>query len=500
MRSLHWLISVTVISLYTYWSPKTSLNIKLSLLRCTTHFSCNAVVDSSCHVLTMLSYQVSAHQGIAVQETQWDPPSEGFLPAPAEWLAYAHQQASLAQAASSQEHATHTMQAAASLLPSSSGLEDNSLNNSSPENTRLGSATERLDDPVQQQKSSPESKHLESAAQLMHAALQQPDISDAECIQHHLAAGEVSHRFNSQDPARPESSGLMAEIPAPEGTHIRFADSDEETADASSHSQVPLHSQLDTEAHNASQSFPTASPQPSADSNHTSDRLAADKHSLVQTAVDGMLASTVVTSDFSEQTVPAVPLNNLGLPASPQQISSHQDMPAVDTTDMTGPTSRVGHIAQSVAASSSSTLATEQALPDELGGEAAGNDTALQPKSSDDSQHHIIGAQGDAAEPDSSQHQVTDQLNRDQHDTAGAKGDMAQSDSSQHSKVAEQGNSSQRDMAGAEDDIAEANGVGITYASLGGALQSKKALPRRLWKYWLQRYSLFSRCSSLSVC
>ena len=34
---------------------------------------------------------------------------------------------------------------------------------------------------------------------------------------------------------------------------------------------------------------------------------------------------------------------------------------------------------------------------------------------------------------------------------------------------------------------------GITFQSLSNQLQSKRELPRKLWKYWLQRYSLFHR-------
>ena len=35
--------------------------------------------------------------------------------------------------------------------------------------------------------------------------------------------------------------------------------------------------------------------------------------------------------------------------------------------------------------------------------------------------------------------------------------------------------------------------AGISYISLSNQLQSKRELPRKLWKYWLQRYSLFQR-------
>ena len=35
--------------------------------------------------------------------------------------------------------------------------------------------------------------------------------------------------------------------------------------------------------------------------------------------------------------------------------------------------------------------------------------------------------------------------------------------------------------------------TGISYISLSNQLQSKRELPRKLWKYWLQRYSLFQR-------
>lgn len=45
-------------------------------------------------------------------------------------------------------------------------------------------------------------------------------------------------------------------------------------------------------------------------------------------------------------------------------------------------------------------------------------------------------------------------------------------------------------QAGSE---AEADGGVIMYGSMGSHLQSKRELPRKLWKYWLQRYSLFKR-------
>ena len=547
--------------------------------------------------------QLVCASGNAVQETQWEPPGEGFLPAPAEWLAYVHQQATLAQAASLQEHATHTTQAADLPLPLDSSPDNNSLQDSSretgraehssPGNTRLHSAAERTGTTVQQLKSSPKIVDLESAAQLMHASAQQPVVCDAECSQHQPAAGELSHCFNSRGPARPESSGLMAKIPAPAGTHIRFADSDEDTADGASHRQAILHdSPLDTEAHNASRSFSSASLQQPANRNQSSDELAADKQSLVQAAVDGMLASTVVTSEHRQQTEP---LNTLGLPAStvvtaepsqqtvllkdtvspatPQATPHDQSRPVSDTMAKLNPSSSVSLTTHPNAASSSRSLANKQASSDESAGKAPDIVTALQHRSLDDSQHHVMGAQEDTAELDSSQHYVTQHFNRNRCDMAGVQGDipglnsrqhsmpdsdscrhhtaaaeaniaeasdvdsMRKSvDSSQHGMTAGQGDiaeasgvdithassngavdsiqhdtaageddiaeatcvditcaSSQSDMAGAEGDMAEASGVGITYASLGGALQSKKALPRRLWKYWLQRYSLFSR-------
>ena len=40
---------------------------------------------------------------------------------------------------------------------------------------------------------------------------------------------------------------------------------------------------------------------------------------------------------------------------------------------------------------------------------------------------------------------------------------------------------------------AHADRPGITFQSLSNQLQSKRELPRKLWKYWLQRYSLFQR-------
>lgn len=40
---------------------------------------------------------------------------------------------------------------------------------------------------------------------------------------------------------------------------------------------------------------------------------------------------------------------------------------------------------------------------------------------------------------------------------------------------------------------ADADRPGITFQSLSNQLQSKRELPRKLWKYWLQRYSLFQR-------
>lgn len=39
----------------------------------------------------------------------------------------------------------------------------------------------------------------------------------------------------------------------------------------------------------------------------------------------------------------------------------------------------------------------------------------------------------------------------------------------------------------------EVEAAAIMYGSLINQVQSKSELPRKLWKYWLQRFSLFSR-------
>lgn len=40
---------------------------------------------------------------------------------------------------------------------------------------------------------------------------------------------------------------------------------------------------------------------------------------------------------------------------------------------------------------------------------------------------------------------------------------------------------------------ADCEGAAIMYDSLTNQVHSRSELPRKLWKYWLQRYSLFSR-------
>lgn len=45
----------------------------------------------------------------------------------------------------------------------------------------------------------------------------------------------------------------------------------------------------------------------------------------------------------------------------------------------------------------------------------------------------------------------------------------------------------------AADSRVEVEAAAIMYGSLTNRVQSKSELPRKLWKYWLQRYSLFSR-------
>ncbi len=282
----------------------------------------------------------------------------------------------------------------------------------------------------------------------------------------------ANNHGNEQPTVRVESSGMMASIPVPQGTHIRFDDGEAEVE-----AQLDHHAEPQQQAHhNALQQLTTRHQQAAEQhqSGHPSldaaDILTDDSHratvdaSLVQAAVQGILGSTVMSSLPTQQ---ALPLSNIvpdtpDLPPELLASSTQQPISSKHNFD-SGPV----YSEQSGTASPANNTPVPQATQLEPHTLAATLDTTASQQG--DAAHRPRDRQSDLAD-DAAPSSVTAAVVPDANEEAvGGK------------------------MATEADVLSGGGDVGITYSSLSNNLQSKLELPRKLWKYWLQRYSLFTR-------
>ena len=365
-----------------------------------------------------------------LQQTQWEPPVEGFAPAPADWLLYAHQQQATA------EQAMHTLLA-------------------EPTNIHMHS-------------------HLLTEHVTPNEAQRSPEADQAPLPGTTSGTGRggdqsvptTSWHDVSAPAVRVETSGMMASIPIMQGTHLRFDDSDTETSISSQgRQQSPLQA-----AHHLAASHSTsgalqsqAYPELLAAHDQTDERdgketadcadsaqLAAqvpeqDGHAvfpgngLVQAAVQGMMASTVATPPLPQQ---AALLSNL--------VPDASDLPLEMTTTSGGVTGL-----------------TVSTLPQARC--STGSQLDVTPRTQD---LIVSSLPGDCVSPNN--------------DCLSLDGDGVALNGNFTGDVVPPSGPS-------EEGVVEADGAPITYSSLSLQLQSKRELPRELWKYWLQRYSLFNR-------
>lgn len=421
------------------------------------------LLSPGCPVPCLLVQGASAHvcrlnmQDLSLQETQWDPPDEGFLPASEEWLTYAEQQQI--------SHVSDSPQ----LLDQQA---DSSL--------QTHACTDR-----------PEAVTTPASQSSHNTHVRPSHLQDVgSCDDQRPTA--ASRHANGLPAVRMESSGMMASIPAPQGSHIRFADSVDEAE-----AQQELHSESRQGAEQTSPPEASASHQQQdqhrqeQQSDHhalcdghdkaaTAPRQSGDSHErsqgadLVQAAVQGMMAATIVSSTPTQQ---ALPLSNVvpDTPKPPCQLAAtrHDLAAAPSATTATGMSDLSVHatrqpaVSPSVAADTSAHPAVLP-TPQPAGALPSADASETQPDGTPSSGHRPSGPT-DGAAITSSSILDNDCLDADAAALDGSD-DMAYMDLDRGCEVA-----------------------GITFSSLSDSVQSKRELPRKLWKYWLQRYSLFSR-------
>ena len=469
----------------------------------------------------LLEQMASAHacklnrEDCFLQETQWEPPDEGFLPASEEWLTYAEQQQI--------SHVSDSPQ----LLDQQA---DSSLQ------------THTCTDSLRSINLASQSSH---DTHIMSSCLQ----ANGSCDDQRPTA--ASSHANGLPAVRMESSGMMAGIPAPQGSHIRFADSvheaeaeqdlqsesqqeaeqelqfesqQEAQQELNSESQQEAEQELHLESQQEAQQELYSEPQqeaeqelqsesrqgaeqtspPEASASHQqqdqhSQEQQSDHHALydncdkaatvpsqsggshelsqdaglVQAAVQGMMAATIVSSTPTHQ---ALPLSNVvpDTPKPPCQLAATRQSlaGAPDATTATGMSDLSVHarppaVSSSVAEDIPAHPAMRHTprLSGVLSGAAA---SEAQPEGTH-SLGHRRSDPTDAAAVTSSSNLDNDWLDAD---AAALDGSDDTANMQLHSA----------------NDVA-----GITFSSLSDSVQSKRELPRKLWKYWLQRYSLFSR-------
>ncbi len=392
--------------------------------------------------------QVLKCDTVLLQETQWEQPSEDFLPAPAEWLAYAQQQQQ------QQQQQASTVQEEARLLdnPCESPLQPDMI-------------TDDL-----------KSDDLDIVSRLAHDAQAWPSHLRSVVVHPDQPVIVASNHSSEQPAVRVESSGMMASIPAPQGTHIRFNDGEAEIEAQLDHQAGPQQQaqhhalqQLTTRHQQAAEQHQVQhqSGRPSLDH---ADSLTDDSHglcldaSLVQAAVQGMMGSTVTSSLPTQQ---APPLSNIvpdtpDLP--PELLASSAQQPSLSKHNFG---SCVVSSEQPGTASPAKGAPLPQATQLDTHAAAATLDTAASQQAG---AAYSPGDRQSDLTNDAAPSSVTGAIVLDANEEAVGGG-----------------------MATEADLVSGGGDVSIMYSTLSNQLQSKLELPRKLWKYWLQRYSLFTR-------
>ncbi|KAL0021294.1 hypothetical protein WJX77_000468 [Trebouxia sp. C0004] len=388
------------------------------------------------------------------QETQWEQPSDGFLPAPAEWLAYAQQQQQQQQGSSIHEEARLLDDPCEPPLQPDMMTDD--LNS---DDLDIASSL----DPQAQ------SSHLRSV-------VIRPDQPHPE-----QAVSMASDVGTEQAAVRVESSGMMASIPAPQGTHIRFDDAEVEAQlDHQAGPQQAAHlnalQQL-TARHQEAAEQHLLQQQTDHPSRDDADSLTDDSHglcldaSLVQAAVQGLLGSTVMSSLPTQQ---ALPLSSI-VPDTP-------DLPPELVANSAHQPSLSKHNLGSGVVSSEQLGASSPAT-----GVSESQATQLDPHATQLGPHAVASTTLDttASQQADAAHRPRDRQSDLTNDAAPSRITQAVLDADEEA-----------DGGGMATEAALVSGggnAGIMYSSLSSHLQSKLELPRNLWKYWLQRYSLFTK-------
>lgn len=288
----------------------------------------------------------------------------------------------------------------------------------------------------------PLSDCTEQEATAPHHAGATPYARDASQIR---AEVDKQHSTRSSFPIRPESSGLMSSIPQPQGTHLRF-DNDikhhqgcpqEPTDELFSHPFAPADQPASMGSPRNLDATPTSSEHCSS-ARHTDNvhpinvMSGVSSADLAQQAVNSILSSTVMTDEPLQQAAKLSTIIPDGPTSTPHALQDMADTccEALLPSDM--------HDEQHEAQQNAAMHKADAVLP------------------TTDDQHHIKDAEGNFIKIDADNY---------------------------FGKLAED----------THEEPSEAEGPGIVFQSLSNQLQSKRELPRKLWKYWLQRYSLFQK-------
>lgn len=342
-----------------------------------------------------------------LQETTWEPPAEGYLPIPLEWLPNFTQDTLMHPDTQSDSEAEQQAQANSAydcvIQPDGDLSHELSAAHLSAVNSQ-------------------QELHHQQAASDLNAS------SEGEIYTH---LQKQQHTRSSQ-PLRPESSGLMSSIPEPQGTHVRF-DNDTPSQQSFAKDAAALPSSHPSNATvveiaDSTNSSPTAACIHSSSAHEAGTAQSsrwepeAIETTAAQQAVKSIMSSTVIAAEPVQQAaelsnvVPDVPS---ALPHALQAMANTYDEPPVSAN-----------------------------TPEQ-------HHWALQDVITQRSLH-------------------ADAVAQDNHSSEQVGTDMATSDDGNHPTT-------------------DADELGITFQSLSNQLQSKRELPRKLWKYWLQRYSLFQR-------
>ena len=252
--------------------------------------------------------------------------------------------------------------------------------------------------------------------------------------------------------ARPESSGLMTSIPEQQGTHLIF-DSDSD-AQQSCSDEVPRH---DAES-------------PHQMSSVTSASIGSLHHSL-----KGSLQCTTVPGRSSLHSHKSHVL---------QAIAMQPDSTAGDQSSSTAAQAGIRSIAHQ---SDNGQLPDAQAEPFDT--------TAAQQAVHSLMSRTVVTAepiQQDPALSNIAPHDPT-HLQSALQSLADTPEAVAVLTSAQDNLQASGLDTDMLAIDGGNETLAGSDQPGITFQSLSNQAQSKQELPRKLWKYWLQRYSLFQR-------